>query len=122
MAGDQRYCVECGTRRGKPRFELAAGPSRPSAAIASAPARSVTPRAIALLAVLVVLVAFGVGVLIGNSGGSSQIKGPITVVLSGSGATGGGSGAGKSATKATSGAKSTPPKTSTTSNFFGSGG
>jgi hypothetical protein len=122
MAGDQRYCVECGTRRGKPRFELAGGPSRKAAAATvSQPAPSVSSRLTLMLALIVVLVALGIGVLIGNSGSSSGIKGPITVVLSGSSANGAGSGSSKTAGKSNGAAKTAaPPKTSTTSNFFGS--
>jgi hypothetical protein len=67
-----------------------------------------------LLATAVVLLAIGLGVLIGDSGGSSPIKGPVTVVLRGSGATGATGSSAGSTTAAKSTAKSTPPpKTST---------
>jgi hypothetical protein len=116
MAADQRYCVECGTRRGKPRFQLAAGSSRPASAVAKQPELSIAPRLTALLALIVVLLALGVGVLIGNGSSSSPIKGPVTVVLSGSGATG--SGTGKTAGKST-GKTPKPPKAPTSFNFGG---
>jgi len=118
MAGDQRYCVECGTRRGKPRFELASVPSRAVSTAAPQSAPAVPPRVMVLLATVVVLLAIGLGVLIGNSGGSSPIKGPLTVVVSGSGATGASGGSTTTAAKST--AKTTaPPKTSTVgSNSF----
>ena len=74
-----------------------------------------------MLALIVVLVALGIGVLIGNAGGSSPIKGPITVVLSGSGATATGSGgaaksSGKPAGTTTSAA--TPKVTTTSASDF----
>lgn len=65
-----------------------------------------------MLALIVVLVALGIGVLIGNAGSSSPIKGPITVVLSGSGATAAGSGSTKTSGKP---AATAPPKVTTTS-------
>jgi hypothetical protein len=120
MTADQRYCVECGTRRGKPRFELAAGPSRSLSAAAPQPAPAFPQRAMVLLATAVVLLAIGLGVLIGNSGGSSPIKGPVTVVLSGSGVAPVSGASTTPAAKST--AKSTPPpKTSTvgSSSFAG---
>lgn len=69
LAIDQRYCVECGTRRGSPRFQLANAavgePSKNAGPSASAAATAVT-RIQLLLALLVVAVAIGVGVLIGQ--------------------------------------------------------
>ncbi|MDE3132611.1 MAG: hypothetical protein KGL15_00940 [Acidobacteriota bacterium] len=131
MAIDQRYCVECGTRRGNPRFALATG-EQP----APAPAVRVTAgwsRVAVILAVIAVLLALGVGVLIGNSTQAS-IKQPLKVQLSGgslsSGTAGGGStsgaagattpttsssGSSKSCTKGTAGCK----HGSQTGNFFG---
>jgi len=128
LAPDQRYCVECGARRGKPRFALAAsGPQKPAPAATSA-APNLWTRATVLLGTLVVLVAIGVGVLIGNAGKTSPVKQPIRVVLSGQGvaALSGGAGATATggATTTPSGGKSTktpPASTTTTSsggNFF----
>jgi hypothetical protein len=120
LAGDQRYCVECGTRRGNPRFTLATGSSRPVSAVATQPEFGVAPRLLALLSLIVVLLALGIGVLIGNSRSStSSFKGPVTVVLSGSSATAptGSSGGGKTKTTA----KTTkPPKAPTSFHFGGS--
>jgi hypothetical protein len=121
MAADQRYCVECGTRRGKPRFQLAGGQSRPSATTAPQSPSSVPARVTAMLALIVVLVALGVGVLIGNSGGSSPIKGPVTVVLSGSGTTGGTGSAGAKSTGKSAGTSKTPAPSKAPKSFFSNG-
>jgi hypothetical protein len=78
LAGDQRYCLECGARRAQARLPFreilasggAAPPTAPAVAAATAhegppPARS----GLAFLAGLLCLIAaLGVGVLIGNSG------------------------------------------------------
>lgn len=119
LAVDQRYCVECGTRRGNPRFVLApsadgepgsTGRDRPGM---RAGAAAVT-RLQLLLALLVVIAAVGVGVLIGAAGARST---RVTVVgTRGQAATG----------TATSSAKPAKPgtgsSTGTTTNFFSNGG
>ena len=67
LATDQRYCVDCGERRGEPRLPFMDGRTPPPA---PAPVRE--PRgasAAALIAgVATLLVALAVGVLIGRSG------------------------------------------------------
>src|SRR3954451_16842914 len=72
MASDQRYCLECGQRRGEPRLDFMAM-LRPAAPVAPAPrpvtragAASVlpTPR----VAAACVLVALGFGVILGAAG------------------------------------------------------
>jgi hypothetical protein len=78
LAADQRYCLECGTRRAEARLAFrdilagqAPGSTRPPAAPPSAPAPSDPPAraGLAFLAgLLCLLVALGVGVLIGRSG------------------------------------------------------
>ncbi len=85
LAHDQRYCVDCGERRGRPRFgssapaALAAAPSRVAAGTsASAPPSPRSPRfspATTLVAgVATLLLAMGVGVLIGENGASSNSR------------------------------------------------
>lgn len=67
LAVDQRYCVECGTRRGNPRFTLARVAAEPQAmpvGMGQLAGAAVT-RVQLLLALVIVLVALGVGVLIG---------------------------------------------------------
>jgi hypothetical protein len=75
LAADQRYCLECGTRRAEARLPfrdiLAGKAPPPGAAPPSAPAPSEPPAraGLAFLAgLLCLLVALGVGVLIGRSG------------------------------------------------------
>jgi hypothetical protein len=76
MASDQRYCVICGDRRGEPRFSTESL-STPRTAPASPPSRP--PRsarwggASALIAgVGTLLLAMGVGVLIGHNSNSNS--------------------------------------------------
>lgn len=89
MAGDQRYCTECGERRGQPRLPFMDGRTRPATAIAAtpaAPARRARPSSsTALLAgIATLLLAMGVGVLIGESGNDSPsaAKAPAVQVVS----------------------------------------
>ena len=79
LASDQRYCVNCGERRGKPRFTLAA-PAEPvveektvRSASASAPRRPRASAGLSLIAgVATLLLAMGVGVLIGHNNSSAN--------------------------------------------------
>jgi hypothetical protein len=83
LAGDQRYCLECGERRtamssvllgGPPTAASPAPPEAPPGSPPSAPQDS-APRGNAVLlpaGIGVLLLAMGVGVLIGRSGGSSK--------------------------------------------------
>jgi hypothetical protein len=88
LASDQRYCVNCGERRGKPRFALAPPgeadvkevvTSRP----ASTPRRPRTSAGFNLIAgVATLLLAMGVGVLIGHSSsGSASTKAAATPAI-----------------------------------------
>lgn len=103
LSSDQRYCVACGERRGKPRFSLPAGGTAgapPSAELVvaqtgAAPPSPRAPRASAgttiVAGVGTLLLAMGVGVLIGrNSAGNVNTR-PVqaaapTVVTVGGGA------------------------------------
>lgn len=97
LAGDQAYCLECGERRAPARSALLGGPpgaSAPGATPASppgypppqSPARS---NGVVLLAgVGVLLLAMGVGVLIGRSVAPSSSAGPAEVITVGSPGTG----------------------------------
>jgi hypothetical protein len=78
LASDQRYCVNCGERRGTPRFSFSALAGQ-AAAPASAPPR--TPRrprvseGVGFIAgVATLLLAMGVGVLIGHNTSSSKLQ------------------------------------------------
>jgi hypothetical protein len=93
LARDQRYCVNCGQRRGKSRFSLdslaaAAAPSEPTE---PKPHRSRVSAATTLVAgVATLLLAMGVGVLIGHNSGSgtTRASAPAQVITVGSGAAG----------------------------------
>lgn len=119
LAGDQRYCVECGERRGKPRYSLPVTATAGAGTAAKQPPRA--PRAsrwagngtLALIAgVGVLLMAMGVGVLIGrDSNGSSSAGKTPTIVIPGANsaapATATGGAATTPAASPTSGSKST---------------
>jgi hypothetical protein len=73
LAGDQRYCLECGARRAQARIAfreiLASEGPPPRAPLAVAATGDRTPSGVAFLVGLVcLLLALGVGVLIGRSG------------------------------------------------------
>jgi hypothetical protein len=84
LAGDQRYCLECGARRAQARVAfrdiLATGGAPPTAPAAIAPPAQDGPPARSGLAFLVgllcLLAALGVGVLIGNSGDDTTAATP----------------------------------------------
>ena len=84
LAGDQRYCLECGARRAQARVPfrdiLATGDAPPIApAAVAAPAHEGPPArsGLAFLAgLLCLLAALGVGVLIGNSGDDKSAATP----------------------------------------------
>ena len=84
LAGDQRYCLECGARRAQARVAfrdiLAPGgaPPTPPAGLPAAAPDGPPPRSgLAFLAgLLCLLAALGVGVLIGNSGNDKTAATP----------------------------------------------
>jgi hypothetical protein len=70
LAPDQRYCVNCGERRGKTRFSFASPTAKP--APASAPERprrrpTISSGLSLILGIATLLLAMGVGVLIGHN-------------------------------------------------------
>jgi hypothetical protein len=78
LASDQRYCVNCGERRGKPRFILAE-PAAQTVETATVPARPPRrPRASSsatlIAGIATLLIAMGVGVLIGHNNASAPSK------------------------------------------------
>ena len=105
LAPEQRYCLECGERQASTSEFLRSGAPVASSPPATPPrspgahpgGASQGPRnnnTVSLLAgVGVLLLALGVGVLIGRSGGSGKSSGAPIVVTSGAGATAGGAGA-----------------------------
>jgi hypothetical protein len=106
LASDQRYCISCGERRGKPRFEVG-GSSEPvsepvtvSSVSAVPPRRTRTSAGFNLIAgVATLLLAMGVGVLIGhnNSNGSGRSATPATQVITVGGGAGTSTGSGAAA-------------------------
>ena len=110
LADDQRYCLECGERRAPARSALLGAPQAISRGGSGAGAPSSPPgypqqqqparsNGVVLLAgVGVLLLAMGVGVLIGRSVAPSSSAGPAQVITVGSGA-----GSGASSTGATGG-------------------
>lgn len=112
LALDQRYCVECGARRGTPRFRIA---PQTSAGVTSdttaSRARALQPRLVPLLAAIALLLAVGVGFLIGDAT-RTQVRQPVRVTLTGGSPAGGAS---KGAASGSSGATSAGAKAGGTS-------
>ncbi len=94
LATDQRYCVNCGERRGRPRFSFAAMAPQPTPVPAQASRRTPPPRprlpsGVSLIAgVATLLIAIGVGVLIGHDSNSVPVRAaaPEVITVGGGGA------------------------------------
>jgi hypothetical protein len=80
MAADQRYCLECGHRRGEPRLPFMDAvvfmdamnqPPETASASPKARKRGISPNAALIAGVGTLLLALGIGVLIGRSGDHS---------------------------------------------------
>jgi hypothetical protein len=116
LASDQRYCLECGERRGDPRMPFMNG--RPPEVLPAAPppaSGSRKPRSAAgttlVAGVGTLLLAMGVGVLIGRSDDNTQVaKTPPVQVVTVAGA--GGAVAAAPPSSATPASTSTPADTS----------
>jgi len=85
LASDQRYCVACGARRGKPRFSYAAMTAQAAPPpIAPKQRRPRVSAAFTLVAgVATLLLAMGIGVLIGHNNGndsSRQAAAPAQII------------------------------------------
>jgi SPOR domain len=85
LADDQRYCLECGARQVQARSQFlerftpaAAGPSVPAAPPLNTGGRSANATALAGIGVL--LLAMGVGVLIGRASGAATSTAPPQVI------------------------------------------
>ena len=118
LAPDQRYCVNCGERRGKPRFALAGVPDAVTQEVttrSSAPPRR--PRTSAgfnlIAGVATLLLAMGVGVFIGHNSSSNsnnkQAAAP-SITVQGGGANPGASTDSAAGTGSSSGGGSTSTK------------
>jgi len=116
LASDQRYCVNCGERRGKARFSFAAMAAQAAPVSAQAPQR--TPRhrsrassgATLVAGVGTLLLAMGVGVLIGHdNNGPTRASSPgVQVVTVGGGGGGVSAGTVGGASSAGTAARATP--------------
>jgi hypothetical protein len=111
MASDQRYCVECGERRGSARVPLIDG-SAQSAQKAHTPRPRPQPRparmsvnSTLIAGIGTLLLAMGVGVLIGRSGDNASVKNPPAQIVTVPGA---GAATSTTATPAESGASASP--------------
>ena len=114
LAPDQRYCVECGTRRGKATLPLATtAVAVESAGPLAASERSgggTSPRMLVLVGVVTLLLALGVGILIGQS-----IAPTVHVTVAGGASVSGASNSGTTG----SGSKATSGGTKTSSSSYG---
>jgi hypothetical protein len=91
VAADQRYCLNCGQRCGEPRLPFMNAVTfmdamkRPKAAAAAPPAkpkrRGVSPNAALIAGVGTLILAMGVGVLIGRSGERSTTAAPAAAQI-----------------------------------------
>lgn len=110
LASDQRYCVNCGERRGRARFDTAALDAGPATMVTTTETIGPPPRfsssTTLITGVATLLVAMGLGFLIGHDS-ASTVKQPVAaaaaqpvhVTISGNGSGGGsGSGSGSSST------------------------
>jgi len=117
LSSDQRYCVACGERRGKPRFSLPAGGSAGSLRSSDAAVTTVSappppprvPRASSgttiVAGVGTLLLAMGVGVLIGRNSANNVNPKPVQAAAPTVIHVGGGTGSGTAAAGPTKSAK-----------------
>lgn len=110
LASDQRYCLNCGQRRGKPRFPVvpaAAPQTTTSGAVPRPPHRPRFSSAATLVAgVATLLIALGVGVLIGHDSNTTPQKAADQIITVGGGS---GNSGGASSAAATNPAQATKP-------------
>lgn len=128
LASDQRYCVQCGERRGASRFSAASMGAPPDgtevkAAESSPEHRRWSSGATLIAGIATLLLAMGVGVLIGkagnNNGTSKQAAAPQVITVGGGGTAAGATGAASTGAAGASGAANhahvhaapPPPKT-----------
>jgi len=118
MAADQRYCVECGLRRGPGRVPFVEGIAQPKGeaprARRSSPRRPRSVDATLIAGVGTLLLALGIGVLIGRSSNGTSSKNArvqvVTVAGGGSGASTGTTGAAATASSPSGNSSSSATK------------
>lgn len=127
MAADQRYCLHCGTRRGEPRLPfmdavtfMDASRQQQSPAAPPPPppserkARGLSANASLIAGVGTLVLAIGVGVLIGRSGeGNSSAANTTPPIIKVEGGGGGSTATSESATASSTGAESGKGSTTT---------
>jgi uncharacterized OB-fold protein len=112
LASDQRYCINCGERRGRARFDTAALDTGPATMVTTTETIGPPPRfsssTTLITGVATLLVAMGLGFLIGHDSASTvkqpaqaAAAQPVHVTISGNGS-GGGSGSGSGSSSSTS--------------------
>jgi hypothetical protein len=120
MASAQRYCIECGQRRGPARVPLADGLAPRGQDTTAAPRPRRRPRvpidSTLIAGIGTLLLAMGIGVLIGRSGNSTAAKSPRVEVVTVAG------GGGAASSGAATGATATPPAAGSGSSSTKSGG
>jgi hypothetical protein len=93
LASDQRYCVECGQRLGRARLPFMDDPARPFDRPPDAPSakRRMSVNSTLVAGVGTLLLAMGIGILIGRSspGSSNKSAGPVQVLTMPAGGTAG---------------------------------
>jgi hypothetical protein len=118
LTSDQRYCVACGERRGKARFALPAGPAATAELATPGPTvpSSRPPRASSGTTVVAgvgtLLLAMGVGVLIGRNSADNVNAKPVQAAAPTVVTVGGGGGAGTGTTAASTGTGKSTKKSS----------
>jgi hypothetical protein len=110
LASEQRYCVNCGVRRGKPRFttESLATPASSTPVHVSERPPSQRPRfsspTTVVAGVATLILAMGVGVLIGHDNTSPPTRAAAQQVITVSGGSGTGTSAGSASSAGTASA------------------
>ncbi len=102
LVSDQRYCISCGQRRGKARFSFdslaASAPAKQTAPTPAHPKPRVSSGVSLIAGVATLLIAIGVGFLIGHGANNKQVQQPsqaAQVIKIQGGGGGGGSGGAK---------------------------
>jgi hypothetical protein len=108
MAADQRYCLNCGERRGGARFPVGGASTRTATEVVTEspapPPRTARGAGLTLVAgIATLLIAMGVGVLIGQKSSPSS-SGQTKVIQLGGGSSGTAANTGAGATQASTGA------------------
>ncbi len=111
LAPDQRYCVQCGQRRGRSRFAVARAAEMrqtPASPRGNPPGRRGSSGTTVVAGIATLVLAMGVGVEIGRSTNQSPAPAPRAQVITVDSGGGGGAGTATSATTTTAASASAP--------------